>query len=190
MQNMIMNMSLMRKSIAAALLAGCCAATFAAGQAEAPLPESGQAAEHGPRSGPDSGPRSGPRSAPNDGPGRGFDGGGHGHGHGRFPGGLHLSEAQQDKLFAIEHSAAPQRRLQDKAIRRAHDALREVREAAQYDESKANAAARELGQAVGAQALLAARVHAQMLAVLTPEQREQLRQQLRQRRPQPPQERP
>jgi protein CpxP len=88
---------------------------------------------------------------------------------------LQLSEAQQDKLFAIEHAAAPQRRQQEKAIRHAHEALRAARDAP-FDEGKASAASRELGQAVAAEALLEARLHAQVLAVLTPEQREQLRQ--------------
>jgi len=90
---------------------------------------------------------------------------------------LHLTEAQQDKLFAIEHGAEPQRRENDKAIRKAHEALRELGRADRFDEARAGAAARDLGQAVAAEALLDARLHAQVLAVLTPEQREQLRQQ-------------
>jgi Spy/CpxP family protein refolding chaperone len=106
---------------------------------------------------------------------------------GRGPfGGLQLSEAQQDKLFAIEHAAAPQRRQLEKAVRRAHESLRALRDASQFDEARAGAAAREFGQAVAAKELLEARAHAQAIALLTPEQREQLRQ----RRPQPPQEHP
>jgi len=153
-------MKLMRTSIAAALLAAFCAAAGAAGQ--------------------------GPRNDPgmHDPDMRGPEGRGHGFGH--FGRELQLSEAQQDRLFAIEHAAAPQRRQQEKAVRQAHEALRALRDAAQFDEAKANAASRELGQAVAAEALLDARLHAQVMAVLTPEQREQLRQ----RRPQPPQDRP
>jgi Spy/CpxP family protein refolding chaperone len=180
-------MKLTRQSIAAALLAACCATTYAAGQAGVPGPDADPSADQGPRGG--SGER-GPGSGPGqdfegrgpEGRGRGF---GHGRGHGPF-GGLQLSEAQQDKLFAIEHAAAPQRRQQDKAVRRAHDALRALRDSTQFDEARAGAAARELGQAIAAEALLEARVHAQVVAVLTPEQREQLRK----RRPQPPQDRP
>jgi Spy/CpxP family protein refolding chaperone len=117
--------------------------------------------------------------------GRGF---GHGfrHGIGHLRGGLRLTEAQQDKLFAIEHGAAPQRRQQQKALRHAHEALRALRDADRFDEARAGGVSRELGQAIAAEALLEARLHAQVLAVLTPEQREQLRK----RRPQPPQERP
>jgi protein CpxP len=88
---------------------------------------------------------------------------------------LHLTEAQQDKLFALEHAAAPQAREQDKAIRRAHDALRELGRAERFDEARAAAVTRDLGQAVAAEALAHARLHAQQLAILTPEQRAQLR---------------
>lgn len=170
-QTRMHDMSLTRQTMAAALLAACCATTFAAGQAGAPQDDGG----------------------PRHGPGPGFGDRGPGHGMGRemgqgmgHLGGLGLTEAQQDKLFAIEHAAAPQRRQQRKALRQAHEALGALRDAAQFDEARAGAAARELGQAVAAQALLEARLHAQVMAVLTPEQREQLRQ----RRPQPPQDRP
>jgi Spy/CpxP family protein refolding chaperone len=90
--------------------------------------------------------------------------------------GLKLSEAQQDKLFAIMHAQAPQRREHEKAIRKAHEALRELGHADKFDDAKAAALSRDLGQAVAAEALLQARTEAQALAVLTPEQREQLRQ--------------
>jgi len=90
---------------------------------------------------------------------------------------LNLTEAQQDKLFAIMHAQAPQRREDDKAIRKAHEALRELGRADKFDDAKAGALARDLGQAVAAEALLRARTEAQILAMLTPEQREQLRHQ-------------
>jgi protein CpxP len=184
------DMKLTRLSMAAALLAACCATTFAAGQAETPAPDSGPAA--GPVAGPlaGQGPRGGPgERGPGHGPGE-HRGTGHafGHGpsgHGPF-GGLQLSEAQQDKLFAIEHAAEPQRRQQEKAVRRAHESLRALRDASPFDEAKAGAASREFGQAIAAEELLEARVHAQTMAVLSQEQREQLRQ----RRAQPLQDRP
>jgi len=155
-------------SAAAALLAACLTTpAFAAGEPDAP-PAAGQPGSDVDR---------------DRGPGRhGF--GGHGPGapgldmpFGHVP--LHrlkLTEAQQDKLFAIMHAQAPQRREQDKAIRKAHEALRELGRADKFDEAKAGALSRDLGQAVAAQALLQARTEAQILAVLTPEQREQLRQ--------------
>jgi Spy/CpxP family protein refolding chaperone len=172
------DMKPIRQTMAAALLAACCATTFAAGQAGAPRQDGAPPADQGPGGGPGmDGPMGrGPDGCPARGPGFGGPrghGGGHGLGH---LGGLRLSEAQQDKLFAIEHAAAPQRRQQEKTVRRAHEALRALRDAAQFDEARAAAASRELGQAIAAEALLEARLHAQAMAVLTPEQREQLRQ--------------
>jgi Spy/CpxP family protein refolding chaperone len=178
------DMTLTRLTMAAALLAACCATGLAAAQEQGPAPDGDPAAGQGPR-GPGHGPERGPEER---GPGPGRPG--HAFGHGPFGHdhlkGLQLSEAQQDKLFAIEHAAVPQRRQLKKAVGRAHEALRALRDASQFDEAKAGAASREFGQAIAAEELLEARVHAQAMAVLTPEQREQLRQ----RRPQPPQDRP
>jgi periplasmic protein CpxP/Spy len=148
------DMKITSLSTAAALLAACLATTpaFATGEPSGP-PDAGR---HGP----------------------GAD-------HGRGPDmpfghvplhRLNLTEAQQDKLFAIMHAQAPQRREHDKAVRKAHDALRELGRADKFDDAKATALSRDLGQAVAAQALLQARTDAQIQAVLTPEQREQLRQ--------------
>jgi len=173
-------MKTMRLSMAAALLAACCASASAAGQST--THERADAGTGDAAMGQEGGPRHGPA--------HGFDGPGHGSGHMPFGARLQLrkelSEAQRDKLFAIRHAAAPQRREHEKTIRRAHEALRGLGASGQFDEARAGAAARELGQAVAAQALLEARVHAQMLAVLTPEQRERLRA----GRPRPPQDRP
>lgn len=143
---------------------------FAAGQADAPPP----AAQQGPMGhGHGHGP-GGPESS------GGFGGfGEHGPGmHGdmmmRFHH-LNLSEAQRDKLFNIMHAAAPERHEHMKAIRKAHEALAELARSDRFDDARATALSRELGQAVAAEALLHARTEAQALAVLTPEQREQLR---------------
>jgi len=168
-------MKLTSLSAAAALLAACVATTcavpaFAAGESDAPA-AAGQPV-------PDADHERGPGGH---GPG-GFGFGGHGPGapgpempFGRMPlHGLKLSEAQQDKLFAIMHAQAPQRRENDKAIRKAHEALRELGHADKFDDAKAGVLARDLGQAVAADALLQARTEAQVLSVLTPEQREQL----------------
>jgi Spy/CpxP family protein refolding chaperone len=168
-------MKLTSLSAAVALLAACLATTcatpaFALGESDAP-PAAGQGM-------PDGGHGRGPG-----GPGPDWHGfGGPGPGapgpnmhFGRMHG-LKLSEAQQDKLFAIMHAQAPQRREHEKAIRKAHEALRELGHADKFDEAKAAALSRDLGQAVAAEALLQARTEAQALAVLTPEQREQLRQ--------------
>jgi Spy/CpxP family protein refolding chaperone len=108
------------------------------------------------------------------------------HGHGGFGPGrhgwhegfgmgpdLHLSEAQQDKVFAVMHAAEPQRRDHAKAVRKAHEALHALSEADRFDEVKAAAAANALGDALAASALQEARIHAQLQAILTPEQRQQ-----------------
>ncbi|WP_159696819.1 Spy/CpxP family protein refolding chaperone [Massilia sp. 9I] len=86
--------------------------------------------------------------------------------------GVDLSEAQQDRLFAIMHEAAPKRREIDKARRKAHEALREAAASASFDDAKAAAAAQALGQAVAADELLRVRTEAQAMALLTPQQRE------------------
>lgn len=183
-------MKFTRHSAAAALLAVC--AAFSCVQAAAAPDAPGADAVRGP-GGQDGqgGPADGSAGPGERGP---FDGPPH-HGFGPsgpgapgpemplfpYPGGpmghlrhLDLSEAQQDKLLAIMHAAAPQQRAQMKAERRAHDALRALGTAPQFDEAKAGAAARDLGQAVAAAALLRARIEAQVLAVLSPEQRERM----------------
>ena len=113
------------------------------------------------RGGPDRGPGHGPR-----GPGRG--------GHPLLKG-IELSEAQQDRLFAIMHEAAPKRREHGKAQRKAIEALRAASSADQFDDARAAAAAQALGAAVAAEELLRVRTDAQVMALLTPQQREQLR---------------
>jgi Spy/CpxP family protein refolding chaperone len=178
------DMKLTSLSTAAALLAASIATTCvtpacAAAESDAP-PAAGRPAPDGDHERGQRGPR-GPRShGPEE-----FGFGGHGPG---APGpdmpfgpmralhGLKLTEAQQDKVFAILYAQAPQHREHDKAMRKAHEALRDLGHADKFDDAKAGAAARELGQAVAADALLRAHTEAQVLAVLTPEQREQLRQ--------------
>jgi len=118
----------------------------------------------------------------------GMMGGGHWHGDGGMAGGwgmfgeggalppflkaLHLSEVQQDKVFAIMHAQAPQAREQAKALRKAHHAMHELATSAKYDEAKAKAQADALGKALSDMALLHARTAHQVYEVLTPEQRE------------------
>jgi protein CpxP len=180
-----------RRSAAAALFAACLVTCFAtcsaaslaapgAGAAAAPdAPGQGAAErgadEHGPAGHDGDGPHHG-----FGGPGSGAPGPGMPFHEGPFGGlpplhGLKLSEAQQDKLFAITYAQAPQQREHDKAIRKAEETLRELRAADKFDDARASAAARDLGQAITAQTLLQARTEARILAVLTPEQRAELR---------------
>jgi len=98
---------------------------------------------------------------------------------------LMLTEAQQDKLFAQRHAAEPARREREKAIRRAHEGLRDLADSGRFDEGKASALAQSLGQAMAAEALDHARGQAQFLAMLTPEQRAKMQQGREQRREHP-----
>lgn len=96
------------------------------------------------------------------------------HGGAPFLRGLDLSEAQQDRVFAILHAQAPRRRELEKAERKAGQALRELARAPQFDEARAAASAQALGQAIADQELLRLRIDAQLKALLTPEQRARL----------------
>lgn len=86
--------------------------------------------------------------------------------------GLKLSEPQQDKLFAIFHAHAPQMREQAKAAKAANDALHELALSEQYDEARAGALAEASGKAAAEMALLRARIDHEIVALLTPEQRQ------------------
>jgi len=174
-------MKFTRQSAAAALLAAC-AAVSCVHAAAAPGLDAPGAADAGRG-------RAGPGAPGDDGPGdgrhHGFGPSGPGapgpetpfeegpFGHLRH---LDLSEAQQDKLFAIMHAAAPQQREQMKAERKAHAALRALGGSPRFDEARAAAAGRELGQAIAAGAVLRARIESQVLALLSLEQRERLQQ--------------
>jgi protein CpxP len=134
--------------------------------------------EHGgpngaPEHGQNGGPEHGPGFAPGFGlgPGPGF---GPGAGFGGVPPsffGVELSEAQEDKIFAILHAEAPYLRDQGKAARKAKEALRELATADKYDDAKAAALAKEAATAEANIALQHVRTEQKLLAVLTPEQR-------------------
>lgn len=88
--------------------------------------------------------------------------------------GLHLTETQQDKVFAIMHGQAPYVREQDRALRKAREALHALATAAQYDDAKAAAQAQAAAQAMANLELSRARMEQKVLAVLTAEQRKQV----------------
>lgn len=99
--------------------------------------------------------------------------------------GLDLNEAQQDKVFAILHAEAPYLREQGKAAYKAHEALRALSQAPQYDDAKAAALAQAAAQAMANITLQQVRTEQKLLALLTPEQRKQLAER-QARRPQHP----
>lgn len=100
-----------------------------------------------------------------------------------FLAGLHLSEDQQDKVFTIVHAAAPALREQEKALRKAHEALRDLNESAQYDEGHVKALADAAAKADSQLMVLRARTEHEIRALLTPEQLKQLQERHHERGP-------
>lgn len=97
------------------------------------------------------------------------------HGEAPLPPFLHrikLSEAQQDKIFAILHAQVPQMRVQAKTLRKAHDELRELSLSDKYDEDRAKVLADSGAKAMAEMALLRSRTDRQIIALLTSEQRQ------------------
>ena len=90
-----------------------------------------------------------------------------------FAHGIELNEAQEDKVFAILHAQQPYLREQGRAAAKAHEALRALGRAGQYDDAKAAALAKEAATAMANIALQHVRTEQKLLAVLTPEQRKQ-----------------
>ncbi|CAJ0700714.1 hypothetical protein LMG18102_03286 [Ralstonia mannitolilytica] len=88
--------------------------------------------------------------------------------------GLKLTEAQRDKVFAIEYAQMPEAREQRKAIAQAHRELHQMVVSGQYDEARARALTETLGRAVAREAQLRAQASAKIMQVLTPEQRKQI----------------
>lgn len=95
---------------------------------------------------------------------------------------LNLSDAQRDQIFKIRHDQEPEIFKLKNSQRAAATKLRELSRAPSFDETQAQAQATELGQTEGQLALLRAKQHAQIQAVLTPEQRDQLKKSFEQRR--------
>lgn len=101
--------------------------------------------------------------------------GGPGH-HQRGPAFVHgvdLTDAQEDKMFAILHAQEPKRREYGRDLHKAQESLRAMGAGDQFDDAKAASLAQAAGNALAALVLLDARTDAQVRAVLTPEQRKQ-----------------
>ena len=90
--------------------------------------------------------------------------------------GIALSEAQQDKVFAATQAQAPLLREQQKIAFKAHEQLRQLAASSTYDDARAGALANTAAQAMAQISLLQARLQQQLLALLTPEQRQQVEQ--------------
>ncbi|WP_338761507.1 Spy/CpxP family protein refolding chaperone [Massilia sp. METH4] len=135
--------------------------------------------DEAPGEGPGQGPRGhGPAMREEDGP-RGPRGEGPGFGHG-FDGaqpylrGIELTEAQQDKIFAIVHGQVPYLREQARARDKADRALLALHGAGKYDDAAAVKLAQAAAQADANITLSHLRTEQKVLAVLTAEQRKQL----------------
>ena len=96
------------------------------------------------------------------------------HGGAPFLRGLTLTEAQRDKIFAIEYAQMPEAREQHKAIEHARRDLHQMVASGQYDEARARGLTESLGRAVAREAQLRAQAGAKVMQVLTPEQRKQV----------------
>jgi protein CpxP len=153
-----------RPVIAVSLLLTCPLVSLAA---PPPGPDGGHDSRCG---GPDMhtfrGPPPGPEFGPGFGPGIGAAP--------PFLAGLHLTDDQQDKVFAILYAAAPAMREQAKALRKAHEALHELNESPQYDENRVKGLADSAAKADSQLTVLRVRTEHEIFALLTPEQRKQL----------------
>jgi Spy/CpxP family protein refolding chaperone len=91
-----------------------------------------------------------------------------------FLAGLHLSDEQQDRVFAIVYAAEPAVHEQIKALRKAHEALRDLNDSDQFDESQAKNLADAAARAESQLTVLRLRTEHQIFALLTPDQKKQL----------------
>ena len=97
----------------------------------------------------------------------------HAFGQPHFLRGIALTSEQEDKIFALHHAEVPKVREQIKQRHALHEELRQVSQAVQFDEAKAKAITDKLANLEKEGALNRARTENKVLAVLTPEQREQ-----------------
>jgi Spy/CpxP family protein refolding chaperone len=122
-------------------------------------------AQHGPEQGPPEGPRC--DAPPPGGPHQRLSGM---HGGGPLAG-LDLDEAQQDKLFALDHEQQPQLRTLRRQADKSRRELAELGRSGQYSDAKAKQLADGLAHAESELALMRARFDSKVFALLTPEQR-------------------
>lgn len=114
------------------------------------------------------------------------------HGHHAHKGGLHkgagffkgldLTEAQQDKLFAIKHELEPVKRNHFKEVRKLRAQQQELMQAKSYDSGKMKKLVEQETKLIGEQRLRMAEAHHKMNQVLTDEQRAQLSERQQQRK--------
>jgi periplasmic protein CpxP/Spy len=91
-----------------------------------------------------------------------------------FLAGLHLTDEQQDKVFSILYAAAPAMRDQEKALRKAHEALGKLNDSGEYDENRVKGLAESAAKAESQLTVLRVRADHEIYSLLTPEQRKQI----------------
>lgn len=100
-----------------------------------------------------------------------------GYGHDRSAGflrGLDLTEAQEDRIFEIQHALAPAKREYHKEIRKLRDQQRELVQSASYDSGKMKKLVDQETKLTAEHRLTMAEAKHKMYQVLTEEQRKQV----------------
>jgi Spy/CpxP family protein refolding chaperone len=88
--------------------------------------------------------------------------------------GISLTSEQEDKLFALTHAATPAMREFAKQEKTLHEALRQLSQHTPLDETKLKQIAEKLGNVSKDKTVYRITVDSKVLALLTPEQREQV----------------
>ena len=115
----------------------------------------------------------------------GGEGMGHHRGHAMMGlRGLNLTEAQRDQVFKIHHDQEPAVHEQMKQVQRSREDLRQLAMADRFDEARARQIADTQAKALANLAVMRAQTMARIREILTPEQRQRLDQQGRERRSQ------
>lgn len=96
--------------------------------------------------------------------------------------GLNLTEAQRDQVFKIHHDQEPAVHEQMKQVQRSREDLRQLAMADRFDEARARQIADTQAKALANLAVMRAQTMARIREILTPEQRQRLDQQGRERR--------
>lgn len=97
-------------------------------------------------------------------------------GHEPLFAGLQLSDAQEDRLFELQHAQMPTLRKLEQARRQAEEALAELAWEGKFDEARGKQLAERVATTTAELSLLRARLQHARLQVLTPEQRARLTQ--------------
>lgn len=88
---------------------------------------------------------------------------------------LNLTEAQQDQVFKIMYDQIPAMREQHKASRNIAEELHKLSQSDRFDDTKAQQLTEQLAEMSKEKALNRTRTEAKIFALLTPEQRQKVR---------------